>query len=258
MIKEVDHEGSIFNSRANEFGVKSNIDFSSKLAKDLVDTLRTLQNRYFLCSNEIGYTQRAFAIKFSDSFMVFMNPVFQSKDGIKLIREHDVLTNKDYIIPRYTKVILCYQDKKGNILANKFDEDPSIVICQAMDILDNLHDEDYGLEIIPEFDEATPEERQEVIQAYLEHIQEAQKELDKELREDTDMAKLWQQYRFLTARARGEIEFDTEEEDQENKEVKEDIKVKLMKPEIELPMGQNREQRRFFGKLSKKMIKKGK
>jgi len=236
MIKELITDKSFLDERAMEWDVRKEQELSTELVQNLSDTLKSLPNRYYLCSNEIGYHERAFAIKFSDEIKIFMNPIFQSKGNLKLVRELDPLTNKEYIIPRYTDVTVCYQNCMGKIEANKFNEQASVVVSQAMDCLEGVHSSDYGLEVIPEFDLATEEEREEVINAYLESIKKTRDELDRDLQEDEETKEEWNYYRFVRDKNEGKIEtVDLEEQ-----------------PKF------NRKQRRLLDKLIKKFKRRKK
>ena len=168
-----------------------NQDLSTEIVQSLYDTISNPEcnDRLYLCSNEIGYLQRAFILKFNDDWRVFMNPIFQKHEDLKLIREYDPLTKKQYIIPRYTDVVLCYQNSMGKIEAVKFGEEASIVVSQAMDCLEGIHSSDYGLEIDDKFDEATEEERAEVLNKYLEELNSLRETLDSDLSENDDTKK---------------------------------------------------------------------
>ena len=49
-----------------------------------------------------------------------MNPAIQHKDKMILYREKDLLTGKEYIIPRYTELTLAFQDCIGKTKCMKF------------------------------------------------------------------------------------------------------------------------------------------
>jgi len=231
MIKTIDYNNEAFNSRAEEFNVFN--DETSDLISDLKDTLLSLENKVFLCANEIGRKERAFGIRFEDEVKLFFNPVFQDKKDPKLVRELDEVTNKEYIMPRFSDVTICYQDELGKTVATKFKEPASLIVCKAMDFIDGLHDSDFGLEVLPEFDSATDEERQEVIDMYIEYLTNLGQQLDAELQMDEDVKDEWNAYRFAKAKAEGKIE--TFED----------------KPGVKL----NRAQRRYLKKFKNKLLK---
>ena len=200
-----------------------------EIVQALCDTVDECKDRLYLCTNEIGYKERAFVIKFSDEHKVYMNPIFQHRDKLRLVREYDPLTKKQYIIPRYTDVTICYQNSLGKIEAVKFNEEASALVSQAMDCLDGVHSADYGLEVDDEFDNATPEEKEELLSAYLESLNNLKSSLEDDLNSNEETKKEYDAFRFMKAKANGEINSGDEE------------------PKL------NRKQRRFFERLAKKL-----
>ena len=228
MIRELNYDSEVYLDRASEYDVKENKEF----IQDMIDTIKSL-DKVWLCANEIDENKRAIAVKFGDDVKVFSNPVYQVRENFELVRER--YKDKEYIIPRYKDITLCYQDEEGEVRATKFNEDASPVISQAMDCLDGIHTDDYGLEVIPEFDEATDEEREEVIRFYINSLKDLEYMLDKDLTEDEETRAIWKEFKFNKALVNGEVELEKE-------------------PEKKL----NRKERRFLEKLSKKFAKKGK
>ena len=229
MIKEFDYNSEFFNERADECLIEE------ELVNDLKDTLQNLPDRTYLCANEIGVNKRMFAIRFDTDILIFVNPVYQDRGEFELIRETEPSTSKEFILPRCKEITLCYQDDKGETKATKFNEDASPVISQAMDCLDGIHAYDYGLEIIPEFDEATDEERMEVIKMYLNSLKDLELEFDKDLSEDEETKRIWKSFKFRKAVADGEVQLDD-----------------TPSPTL------NRKERRLISKLTGKFKKKGK
>lgn len=228
MIKELDY--TIYNDRASECLISE----EEETIRDLKETLLSL-DRPYLCANEIGLDKRIIAIKFDeDKPIIFANPIYQVRDNICLIREKDFNTDKEYIIPRYKDITLCYQREDGETSATKFNEEASPLVCQAMECLDGIHPSDYGLEVIPEFDEATDEEREEVIKFYINSLKDLEYSLDKDLQSDSELSNAWRSYKFNKGVADGEVE--------------------LYKEEPKL----NRAQRRLLSKLEKKLGRRSK
>lgn len=236
MVKEIVLDSAILNERAMEWDVVKNQDLSIEIVQSLCDTLNSpdCSDRLYLCANEIGYKERAFILKFSDDWKVFMNPIFQEREELRLTREYDPITKKQYIIPRYTKVVLCYQNSIGKIEATRFNEDASVIVSQAMDCLEGIHPSDYGLEIDSKFDEATDEERNELLNEYLKSLKLLSENLDSDLSGNEETKKEWEGFKFMKAKASGEIE------------TADDV------PKL------NRRQRRFFDKLVKKFRRRKK
>ena len=69
------------------FDVKKNLGLAAAIRQDLTDTIETLDDRIFLCSNEIGREERAFVLKFKDGIHLYLNPAFIKRDRIFINRE---------------------------------------------------------------------------------------------------------------------------------------------------------------------------
>lgn len=208
MIKEIITDKEKLSTRCKEFNVlKGGQSKAIELLQNLSDTIEST-DRLYLCANEIGYEERAFAIKFKDETEIFFNPAFQHRDKPIFYREKSYVDGKEYIIPRFTDVSLVFQDSAGKVLGLKFNEAASIIVCQAMNTIDGLFDSDYGLEIIPEFDQASREEQEEIIAGYAEEIGKLGKMMDEELSNNEETKDTWKAAKFYRAVADGEVEFD--------------------------------------------------
>jgi hypothetical protein len=80
------------------------------------------------------------------------------------------------------------------------------VFQHEMDHLDGLLLSDIGLEIDEMFDNATEEERMEVINMYLDSLDIKQKEIDKEIQEDEELKKISDGIDFMTKVQKGEVQ----------------------------------------------------
>jgi membrane-associated phospholipid phosphatase len=90
-------------------------------------------------------------MKFADDYYLFYNPVFQKTENMILVREKDRHDGKEYFVPRFSTIELVFQDTLGSVKAVKLEGVAAYWVCQAMDTIDGLFAHDYGLEIIPEF-----------------------------------------------------------------------------------------------------------
>ena len=141
-----------------------------------------------------------------------INPAIKSASKMIIYREKDPLNQLEYFIPRFSELTLTFQegDSKlvyGNIKSYKFSEGASIVLGQAFDLLNGLLPSDYGLEVIPEFDKASKEEQEEVLEAYINSLHDCYAKLDAELLSDEEYSKTWEQSKFISAVNTGQIEF---------------------------------------------------
>ncbi len=210
MKKRIIRSVTKLSERAREFDVKDT-DKSLQIMEDLCDTLQAKDDRLYLTSNQIGYSERAIAIKFKDRVVVMFNPAITERNTMIIFREKDWLTGKEYFIPRFTDITITYQDIEAKPKALKMNEAASIIMCEAMDALNGILVADYGLEILPEFDEATEDEKAEVLEAYTKSLMKTSEELDKELSEDAETRDQWNGAKFLKGISEGTVELEKPE-----------------------------------------------
>jgi len=228
-----DYNNDVYKYRVSEVDMADDETVDS-IINDLKDMLNSSPNLVYVCANSIGINARAFIIKFGDEPKVFLNPAFTKAEGTKLVRELDDASGKEYIIPRASSLVLCYTDEEGKMQANLFKDEAAMLIHKLVESLDGVHTADYGLEVLPGFNELPDESKEEIIADYIAELDKLNSDLDKDLSECDDTKKQWLNYKFNRAKALGEVEVEYEED----------------KP-------LNRKQRRWFEKFSKK-IKRGK
>lgn len=210
-VKELIRDSNILGERAKEWDVRGNQNLSTEIVQSLDDTINAHPELLFLASNEVGYKERAIDVRFSDDTYIFMNPILQKTERLAFAREIDRIDGKEYIVPRFGYIELVYQDCLGSIKAAKFENAAALIICQALDTLDGIFSSEIGLEVLPEFDQATPEEQKEVLDAYMNSLNMRYNELDKELQlEDDKVRNQWNAIKFMIAKSEGKIQGDEE------------------------------------------------
>lgn len=220
MIRELVTDIEKLSERAKEFEVLIDQDKTSELVQDICDTLNSLEDRLYLTANQIGFEERAVGIKLGEETDVLMNPALVKRDKLIINREKDLLTGKEYFIPRYNEVEVNFQDSLGKIRALKMTDIVAITMCQAIDALNGLLVTDYGLEVLPEFDEASEEEKAEVLEAYMSSLAKASEDMDKELSKDEETSKIWKNAKFIKGVQDGTITPVKEEKQLSNRKKK--------------------------------------
>ena len=81
-----------------------------------------------------------------------------------------------------------------------------MVFQHCIDHLDGLLLCDVGLEITPEFDKASDEEKEELIKLYMDSLDIKRKELEKEIEGDKDLKQLSDAIDFLESVKKGETD----------------------------------------------------
>jgi hypothetical protein len=101
-----------------------------------------------------------------------------------------------------------YQTPLGKIESKQFMGAAAKVFQHCIDHLDGLLLSDIGLEIDEMFDNATEEERTEVINMYLDSLDIRQKEVDKEIQEDKELKQIVDGIDFMEKVKKGEVQIE--------------------------------------------------
>ena len=203
----------------NEVGRAQEIDHekNGKLIREIVANIkRTMRknNLISLSAPGIGYNKRIFCIDFSDKeIKSFINPVITNAVGLQLVREQcSSIPDKEYIVPRNTTIDIIYETPTGQIKTKRLKDVVAYVFQHEIDHLNSVTLEDIGLEVDKDFDDATPEEREEIISMYLDSLDLRQKYLEETINSDEELKLVSDRLKFIEALARGDIEFEKQDE----------------------------------------------
>ena len=190
-----------------------NREKDGKLLREITANIKKTMRKNGLTSLSapgIGYNKRVFCIDFSDQeIKTFINPVITNAEGLQLAKEICAsIPGKEYIRPRNTTVDIIYETPTGKIKTNRFSDVAAFVIQHEIDHLECVTLEDIGLEIESDFEEATQDERNEIINMYLDSLDLRQKDLDTEIESDDELKVVSERLKFTEALAKGEITFD--------------------------------------------------
>lgn len=208
-VREIITESTKLGERCDEINVLKQGTLVREITKAIKDTIRE-KGLKSLSAPAIGYNYRIFCLNFSDSeIKTFINPIITNAEGIQLAREKcNCIPDKEFIRPRNPKIKVMYQNPTGKILTCEFLGLSAVVFQHEMDHLDGILLSDVALEIDEQWDKASDEERQEVIEAYLDSIDMKQKELEKEIAEDPDLKKTSDAIDFIEKVQRGEVKLE--------------------------------------------------
>lgn len=203
----------------NELGRAQEIDVEkeNKLVREIVSTIKSTMKKNNLVSLSapgVGYNKRIFCVDFSDlEIKTFINPIITNATGLQLSREVcSSIPNKEYIRPRNTTIDLIYQTPQGVVKTNRYEGVAAFVFQHELDHLEGVTLEDMGLEIDSDFDEASDEDRSEIINMYLDSLDLRQKDLDAEIEADDELKVVSDRLRFIEALAKGDITLEALEE----------------------------------------------
>lgn len=166
-----------------------------------------------LSAPQIGEKYRIFCIKFTEkkgkrtnkSIKTFVNPIVTGIRGFVVDREADVcIPDKQFIIARNNDLSIVYQNPLGNPFSQKLSGKSSAIIQFMMDHLDGVLLSDLGLEIDERFDEATEEEKNKLVEAYLKSLDLYKQKVDEEIDNNKDLKSMKDAVDFIKSVREGE------------------------------------------------------
>lgn len=179
-------------------------------AQSTVKALKAKLNKYpdlyALSAPQIGINQKVICVKYSDGVIKeYINPVPLESSGYHLVREKDVcFPDKEYIAPRPDKILVRYQLESAKPEQNILKGVVAEVFDRMLNYLQGVTLEDYGLEIMEGYDEATPEEQQAIIELYLKSLKTRAEVLNDNIEHDKDAKELSEAIRFMESVEKGE------------------------------------------------------
>lgn len=206
-MKEIITELDKLGDRADEIDVKKDNNEMREIILELKETLREHKNGVGLAAPQIGYNRRIFVINFNGDIRTFINPVITEAKGLTLNREGCLsLPGKEYLRPRNTEISVFYQTPLGKIESRKLIGLAACVFQHELDHLDGITLADIGLEIDEQFDKATEEEKDQVINAYLDSLDIKRKAAEEVVEENKDLKQQMDAINFIKAVNNKEVE----------------------------------------------------
>lgn len=200
---------------------------AQETVKALTAKLKKYDSLYALCAPQIGIKERVIVFKYNKGnlYKEYINPRIFKAEDYHLVREKDISSpEKEFISPRPGKIFIEYQTQDAKPETNVLKGNSAEVFDRMMNYLDGVTLEDYGLEVLPEFDAADKEEQQAVIDLYLKSFKTRAEALDKEIEEDKDARELRDAIKFMEEVQEGKVKLESipETELSKKEEVKED------------------------------------
>lgn len=225
-VLKIEDNKDKLSERVDEIDIITNYPQVKSIVKNLKDTMYHNPNVVALAAPQIGSKERIFCIRFANGdIRAFINPMIIKREGMHLSRESSAsIKDKEFIVPRNDIIHAAYQIPTGASEVNKFEGAPGEVFQQMVDLLDGVTIDDFGLEVIEGFDEASEEERVEVINAYLEALKSKEEFIKKDIESNEELKKRNDAIEFMTKVALGDVKLEkiTEDEAKEmNARVKE-------------------------------------
>lgn len=201
--------------RCDELNIFDNYQSVCQAVTDLKNTLIQYKDAEALAAPQIGNNYRMFCLKFANNdIRCFINPMITKVKGSTLSRESNYsIKDTEYIVPRAEEIQAAYQTPVGKAEENIFKGKAALLFQQMVDLLDGVMISDYGLEILPGFDEASDEEKKQIIDMYIESISTDLDAVNKDIDESPILSKVKENMEFLTSVAKGETDLLSYEKD---------------------------------------------
>lgn len=211
LVKEIITDEIALSERAVEIDVRTQATEMREIVKALKDTMRA-NNLSSLSAPAIGYNRRIFCIDFKDSeIKTFINPIIAQAKGMQLsIEKCSSIPDKEFMRPRNNDLMIVYQRPTGQIENRQILGMSAIVFQHELDHLDGLLISDVGIEIDQDFYDASEEEREEVIAAYLDALDIKRTDVNAEIEKDPELRQISDAAKFMESVYKGETQIEKE------------------------------------------------
>ena len=195
--------------RSLEIDTKNQAPEMRDIVSQIKQTMRAKGLKH-LSAPAIGEQRRIFCIDFEDlEIKTYINPILAECKGLTLSRETcECIPGKTFLVPRNNDITAIYQRPTGQAETRQFLGAAAIVFQHELNHLDGVLLSDIGLEIDEDFDNATEQERSEIIAMYLDSLDLRAKDLQNEIEEDPDLKEINDGIKFMEGIAKGEIKQD--------------------------------------------------
>lgn len=204
-IKEIITDYVALSERCDEYDVKKENKEFQNIILELKNTIRANDGMLGLSAPQIGYYKRVLCLNFNGDIRTFINPIITNVSGFELSREtcHSI-PDKVYIRTRNNKVDVTYQTPLGKIESIQLVGVAAVIFQHHLDHLDGLLLSDVGLEIDDDFDNASDEEKEQIIDMYLEALDIKRKEIEEAINDDAEAKQMSDAIKFIDSVNKGE------------------------------------------------------
>ena len=191
--------------RADEIDITTEGKLMKEIIKELKDTLRKTGVKH-LSAPAIGYNKRIFCIDYEDlEIKTYINPMIANSEGLVLSRETSPCEpGKTFLIPRNTEIDIFYQRPTGNTENKRLLGLAATLAQQEFNMLDGILLSNLGLEIDEDFDNASEEDQNAIINMYLDSLDLQEKDLTEDIKSDPYLSKIDEGIKFMQSVAKGE------------------------------------------------------
>lgn len=204
-VAEIITDYTILSDRCDEVDVRKDGKYIQETVLVLKNTIRANEGMLGLSANQVGRKGRIICLNFNGKIKSYVNPIITNAKGLRMSREacHSI-PDRQFLRVRSDIVDITYQTPLGKIESTSLYGIAATVMQHHIDHLDGLLLEDVGMEVFSDFDEATDEEREEVIKMYLDSLDVRAEEMSKDLENDEEGKQFTDALRFMESVKNGE------------------------------------------------------
>jgi len=200
----------------SEWSVEIDTRKEGKLLQEIILALKATMKANDLISltaPQIGYNRRVMCMRFGkNDYRTFINPLVENNTNFQFARETcSSIPGKTFVMPRFNNVKLFFTTPLGKVESTKLSGMSAWKFQHCLDHLNGMLSSDIGLEIDDMFDNATDEERAEVLKMYAESLDVRQKDLEAEIAEDKNLSDINNAAKFIASVKSGETILDNSE-----------------------------------------------
>ena len=193
------------------YTVEVNVAKEGQAVRSVITELKEIikeKNLNCLSAPQIGVNMRVFVINFNGDLQSFVNPIFvPSNDSLvfEYIETCPCLPNRRFIRPRYNDIEIIYSTPLGVPKQSRLVGPSAVAYQYCVDHLNGLLLSDVALEIDENYDNATEEERIELIKWYKDTLEIKKEKLEEEIQKDEMLKKTSDAIDFMEKVRAGEV-----------------------------------------------------
>ena len=179
------------------------------IRETILDLKQTIQENNYVClaAPQIGVNKRIMCINFNGDVRTLIDPIITNSKEWMMSREKcPSCEDKEYIVPRNARATLMYTTPLGKYETREFVGRAACAAQYGINILDGVLLSDFGLELDENWDGFTQEEKDEILNMYLESLDLKSKVINKEIEEDPEAKQLSDAIKFMDSVAKGETQ----------------------------------------------------
>lgn len=209
-MKEIITDLDELSAISDEIDVQKDNKLVKVISTELKNTIKE-KNLPALSAPQIGYNIRMFSINFDGEIRCFINPMYKPA-GPGIIQKESCasIPGKKYLRLRYQIIDVAYQNTIGETKTSVFRGLAAIVFQEQVDHLNGLLLSDVGLEIGDDFEKASEEEQNEVIEAYFNMLNNKKETLNQEIEEDSNLKEISDAINFMDSVRAGETKLSSQ------------------------------------------------